>query len=71
MGLIMKNGVAYGGVANTTSAAQVQYSNTSSGLTGTSVQSAIDEIALKPTEVFSDTEPLTQRVGDVWSQIYE
>lgn len=42
MGTILKNGIAYG-ASNQPTAAAVPYSNTSSGLTATNVQSAIDE----------------------------
>lgn len=70
MGLIMKNGVPYGGLANATAATQVSYSTSTSGLSGTSVQTAIDEIAVCTRELESLTEPSGQRTGDVWVQPY-
>ena len=70
MGLIMKNEVPYGGAGNVTSAAQVSYSTSTSGLSGTSVQTAMDEIAVCSLELQSSTEPNNQRIGDVWVQPY-
>lgn len=44
MGTIIKNGIAYG-ASNQPTAAAVPYSNSTSGLTATNVQSAIDEVS--------------------------
>ena len=43
MGTILKNGIAYG-ASNQPTAAAVPYSNTSSGLTATNVQAAVDTL---------------------------
>ena len=44
MGTILKNGIPYG-ASNQPTAAAVPYSNSTSGLTATNVQSAIDEVS--------------------------
>ena len=67
MGAIYRNGVRYGGQEVTT-AANISYTNTSSGLASTNVQYAIDEVASR--EVYSATEPSGQGVNDHWLQPY-
>ena len=44
MGKIVKNSVEYCGTGNTLPATNITYTNTSSGLTATNVQRAIDEV---------------------------
>lgn len=61
--LLEKNGGSGSGGAST--AAQVSYDNTSSGLSGTNVQSAIDEVNAKIIGIFFDSTNVIQAKTDV------
>lgn len=66
------NGMTYyisdgeGGGGGSTTATQVSYSNTTSGLSATNVQGAIDVLAGKITLRYSDAEVTTNDIGEVY-----
>lgn len=71
MGTIIKNGVPYSGSSNP-NAADVPYSNSTSGLSATNVQSAIDEMMTATTGTLSNPSSLltvnsshVERVGHI------
>lgn len=61
MGIIMKNGIAYG--ASSDEAFNISYDNTKSGLSSSNIQNAIDEVSEKLSESSGKKEPDNTRIA--------